>query len=271
MNTEKIVKHIESLFITTDNENFRTESGITFDSRSDIKRIGYCTNLTIDSIEKAKDQKIDLLITHHDAWEFLYGLKDECISKLRKYNISHYYTHLPLDDCDFGTNDTLAELLELKIVERTHLEDGFLCGRITELDKEISFIELVERVEKILGEPVQAWQFNDKKISKIGLVCGGGGLSPHVNIAVEKNCDTYITAEKSLYTIEFAQFKHLNLIIGSHTYTEIFGVESLAKKVKNKYSNLEIIRIDELHLETDNRLFNNTIKEEGKDGKINTI
>lgn len=59
----------------------------------------------------------------------------------------------------------------------------------------------------------------------------------------------YITGEKVLYTVEYAKFVEINLIIGSHTFTEIFGIESLAKKIKEKYSNIEIIKLKEEHLE----------------------
>lgn len=83
----------------------------------------------------------------------------------------------------------------------------------------------------------------------MGLVCGGGGLTPDVKIAYEKNCDVYITGEKILYTIEYAQFIGMNLIIGSHTFTEIFGIEGLAKKIASHFSDIEIVRLHEDHLE----------------------
>lgn len=170
-----------------------------------------------------------------------------------KYNISHYFNHLPLDDCSFGTNDTLLEKLGLHIIERTHEEDGFYCGRIAEFREGVEFSVFVEKIEHLLDEPVRAWEFNDRTIKRVGLVCGGGGLTPDVKIAVEKNCDVYITGEKILYTIEYAKFKKLNLIIGSHTFTELFGIESLAQKVKKGFKDIEIIRLQEEHLEAESK------------------
>lgn len=38
-------------------------------------------------------------------------------------------------------------------------------------------------------------------------------------------------------------------MIGSHTFTEVFGIESLAKKIKDKFNDVEIIRLKEEHLE----------------------
>ncbi|MEY8416536.1 Nif3-like dinuclear metal center hexameric protein [Tissierella praeacuta] len=249
MRLTEIEQYILDLFTTKDNEHFYEESGITVRGTDDIKRIGYCTNLNLDIIEEAKKNHVDLIITHHDAWEFVYGLKKACKEKLLEYNISHYFNHLPLDDCDFGTNNSLIEKLGLEIIERTHEENGFFCGRVAKFKEEIIFEELVKKLEDILEEPVQSWKFKDGKIRTVGLVCGGGGFTTDVREAVERNCDVYITGEKVLYTIEYAKFAGINLIVGSHTFTEVFGIESLAMKIKDKYKDIEIIKLNEEHLE----------------------
>ncbi len=249
MRLTEIEEYILSLFDSRNNDCFHEESGITVRGTEKIKRIGYCTNLTLDTVEEAMHNNVDLIITHHDAWDFIYGLKDACREKLLENNMSHYFNHLPLDDCDFGTNNSLIAKLGLRIVERSHLEDGFYCGRITEFNKEITFEELVRKLEALLEEPVKAWKFKDKAIKRIGLVCGGGGLTSDVKEAAEKNCDVYITGEKVLYTIEYAKFVGMNLIIGSHTFTEVFGIQSLAKKIKERFNDIEIIKLKEEHLE----------------------
>lgn len=256
MELKEIEQYILELFTTRDNENFHEESGITVRVTEDIKRIGYCTNLTLETIEEAKKNNVDLIVTHHDAWEFIYGLKESCKEKLLEYNMSHYFNHLPLDDCEFGTNNSLTEKLGLEIIEKTHKEDGFFCGRIAEFKEPIKFEDLVERIEITLEEPVQSWKFNDREIKRVGLVCGGGSFTTDVREAIERNCDVYITGEKVLYTIEYAKFVGINLIVGSHTFTEVFGIESLAKKIKDKYKDIEIIRLKEEHLETEKTSLN---------------
>ncbi|TCT15639.1 dinuclear metal center YbgI/SA1388 family protein [Natranaerovirga pectinivora] len=249
MRLTEIEEFIVNLFDSKYNEFFHKESGITVRGKEDVRKIGYCTNLTLDTIEEARKNNVDLIITHHDAWDFIFGLKDACHNKLMEYNMSHYFNHLPLDDCHFGTNDSLIEKLGLHIIERTHIENGFYCGRIAEFKEEIEFEELVKRIEVILEEPVKAWKFKVGKVKRIGLVCGGGGLTSDVREAFEKNCDVYITGEKTLYTIEYAKFVEISLIIGSHTFTELFGIESLARQIADKYKDIEIIRLVEEHLE----------------------
>jgi len=250
MKLTRIEEYINSLFKTTDNPEYHSESGVTYDAIKNIERIGYCTNLTPSVIEKAKTQGVDLIITHHDAWDFIPDLKEVCTGKLKEYGISHYYNHLPLDDCEFGTNDSLVEKLGLNLVEKTHEFDGFKFGRIGEYEEKIEFTQLVSVLEKSLDESVKSWQFNDRKVKRVGLVCGNGGQVDCMKVAVDKSCDVYITGENDLYTIQYAQLKGLNLIIGSHTFTELFGIENLALKLKSRFEEIEIVKIQEEHLET---------------------
>lgn len=249
MRLAEVEEFIESLFETRRNDCFDRESGVTARGAEEIKTVGYCTNLTLDTVGEAIRNGVDLMVTHHDAWDSMFGLKEACLERLLEAGISHYFNHLPLDDCDFGTNNSLAEKLGLRILEKSHLEDGFYCGRIAEFSEATTLEELAGRLELILEEPVQAWEFRGGPIRRVGLVCGGGGLTPDLREASEKGCDAYITGEKTLYTIEYARFVGMDLIIGSHTFTEVFGVESLAKRIKMRFRDMEIVRLTEDHLE----------------------
>ena len=86
-------------------------------------------------------------------------------------------------------------------------------------------------------------------MKRVGLVCGNGGSTTCLKEAVENKCDVYITGECNLYTIQYAKFKGINLIIGSHTFTEFFGIQSLALKLNENIKELEVIRLNEEHYE----------------------
>lgn len=249
MDVSHIVKEINELFNVTNKEIYSSESGITYHANKKVKKIGYCVNLTLETIEEARIHGVDMMLTHHDAWDEIYGLKEACIKKLTEYSISHYYNHLPLDDCNFGTNDSLLKKLNLKNVKRTHEWEGLYFGRVAEYDEEIEFDELVNSIENLLEEPVKFWRFNDKKIKKVGLVCGNGGTTTCLKEAVENKCDVYITGEYNLYTIQYAKFKGINLIIGSHTFTEFFGIQSLALKLNKNKNEDKVVRLNEEHYE----------------------
>lgn len=249
MDALHIVEKIDDLFNMTNEEIYSGESGITYHEDKKVKKLGYCVNLTLETVEEARIHGVDMMITHHPAWDEIYGLKEACIEKLAEYGISHYYNHLPLDDCNFGTNDSLLKRLNLKNVKRTHEWEGLYFGRVAEYDGEIEFNELVKNIESLLEEPVKSWRFNDKKVKRVGLVCGNGGSTACLKEAVKNKCDVYITGECNLYTIQYAQFKGINLIIGSHTFTEVFGVESLALKLNENIKELEVVRLNEEHYE----------------------
>ncbi len=249
MNINEIKKNVIDLF-EKEKIEVNGESGFLINGRNDVKRIGYATNLTPNVIEKAIEHKIDLIITHHDAWEFVYGMKEYCVEKLRENVISHFFVHLPLDDCEFGTNVSFLNRLGTEIIQKLNLQEKFFyCGRIGELSKEIDFEELVLKVEDLLGEKVKHWKNNNKKIKRVGFLSGAGFSTSDMKEFVENGCDVFITGEKILYTIQYAEFTGINLIVGSHTYTELPGVEALCKKIKEKYSEIEIMRIDENHNE----------------------
>ncbi|MGE6257198.1 Nif3-like dinuclear metal center hexameric protein [Heyndrickxia sporothermodurans] len=82
-------------------------------------------------------------------------------------------------------------------------------------------------MRKELQEPIRVWRNNRKKVFQVGVLTGAGDSSDHIQFAVKNGCDTYVTGEANLYTIQYAKFLGINLLVGSHTYTENFGVEAL--------------------------------------------
>lgn len=249
MNVLHIVERINELFNIKNKEVYFSESGITYNADKEIKKIGYCVNLTLKTVEEARINGVDMMLTHHDAWDEIYGLKEACIKKLAEYGISHYYNHLPLDDCNFGTNNSLLKKLNLKIIKNTHEWEGLYFGRVAEYEEEIEFDELVKIIENLLEEPVKSWQFNDKRVKRVGIVCGNGGPTDCLKESVENKCDVYITGECNLYTIQYAELKGINLIVGSHTFTEFFGIQSLALKLNELEKDLEVVKLNEEHYE----------------------
>jgi len=250
-----LVKDFENFIINTftkeklDIVKGEGEYGFTNKGNEEISKVGYCTNLTIESANEAVRNNIDLLITHHDAWEWMIGMKEEILEILKKNDISHFFIHSPLDDAEFGTNTSILRKLGFKVIDKFALEDGMYCGRIGEIDKPVEFKYLVSEIENLLEEPIKSWKNNNRLIKKIGVVTGAGFSATDMKEAIDLGCDVYFTGEKILYTVQYAQYKKTNLIVGSHTFTEIFGVETLATMIKDKYPGVEVIKINETHIE----------------------
>jgi putative NIF3 family GTP cyclohydrolase 1 type 2 len=215
-----------------------------------IRRIGYATNITPDIIRQATENKVDLILTHHDAWDFIFGMKEECHRLLKQFQISHYFVHLPLDYADFGTCNSLFHSLEInQIIQTSYHNEGRTMPGVGVFNDLLTFDELCERVVAVLGENVKSWKNSEKLVGRLGIITGAGNSTNNILDAVKLGCDAYITGEKTLYTIQYAQYVGMNLIVGSHTFTEIFGVRSLVNQIKTKFSHLETIELTEDHFE----------------------
>lgn len=225
--------------------------GFTNTSNHEIRKIGYATNLSLETVEQAIQQGVDLIVTHHDAWDFLYGLREACVKKMQEHNISHFWIHAPLDFVEFGTCTSLMETLEIDTITKYSSyndEDGDLPG-IGEYSHSFDFNLLTEKMRSKLNEPVRAWKNNDKEVKRIGVLTGAGHSSSIIQKAVDEGCDTYVTGEATLYAIQYAEFAGINLLVGSHTFTEIFGVETLAKKIVELNPDVVISELKEAHFE----------------------
>ena len=93
--------------------------------------IGYATTITPDTIKTAVDRDVDVIVTHHDAWEFMFEQREEVRALLRKNGLTHIWAHLPLDLADFGTSAML--LSEIGCTPVATLAEN--AGRVGELSE----------------------------------------------------------------------------------------------------------------------------------------
>lgn len=249
MHITQFKEHIASLFEEHLNKYGDDEYDFTHISKEEFHKIGYTTNLTLETIEEAYQNGVDMILTHHAPWSFLFGMEEACIKKLKEYEMNHFWIHLPLDFVKFGTCTSLFNEIGIDtILEYSTYEEEELPG-IGEYKEAIPFSNLVGKLEERMEEKVKSWKNHDKPVKRIAILTGAGNNTNLIERALEKGCDTYITGEKTLYTVQHAKFKDINLIVGSHTFTEVFGVESLARKLKERDNSIEITRLNEDHLE----------------------
>lgn len=213
-----------------------------------IEKIGYSVNLTPDIIKQAKDNNVDLILTHHNIWEDHFELRDDCLKLLNEYELVHFFNHLPLDSMPFGPSGAFANKLGLNIIKRISQYEGFYFGVVGEFENTITLKEFQEKVEKVMTHKVRVWQNNDRLIKRVGIVSGSGKDLESLHDAHLENCDAYITGEKSLTTLLYARHIGLNFILGSHTFTEIYGLKNYADLIKEK-TRLEFVELKEEWIE----------------------
>lgn len=86
-------------------------------------------------------------------------------------------------------------------------------------------------------------------VETIGVITGAGSGTGYVKEAAEAGCQLYITGEQSLYLVQYCMHLGMNLIVGSHTFTELPGVRALANLLKDRNPELDLIQLPETHYE----------------------
>jgi len=184
----------------------------------------------------AAKQNVDLLIVHHGLfWQGLQPVTSGLRRQLNlafENNIALYSAHLPLDlHSEVGNNAQLAAGLELTTIQPFFEEKGQLIGvkaRVSLLRDEVD-----RKLQKALAGPVKAFMFGPKKTGTIGIITGGAG-SEIYKIAQE-GIDTFITGEAPHWAAVAADELGMNLLLGGHYATEVFGVKALAAHLSKRF------------------------------------
>jgi len=241
---ERLITHLEACFEPIRVRDYDGEFGIVANSDRQIARVGYATNLDPITATKAVDAGVDALITHHDAWDFLLELRPEAHRILSNAGISHCFVHLPLDAAPFGTTATLAKHLELEIGEPFAFFDGLPCGRVGLAASPILLEDVAARLRSSIGCDVRTWPYGSPQARRVGVTTGAGNVTNAMKEAADLRCDTYVTGESSLYSVQYARYRRINLVVGTHTQTELPGVKSLCDRLRDS-TELEFVEIPE--------------------------
>ena len=205
--------------------------------------LGYATTLTPAIIGQAKANQLDLLVTHHDAWDFLLEERSTSLELLEQYQISHVWCHAPLDAADFGTSAALLAALGCKPVGTIAGGDG----RVGELAGPVALADIIQSLERQLQEAPCRIVAADRPVRRIACVTGAGASINYLTEALTCAADLYITGETNLYLLEYASFRKVNLLVYSHNYTEMPGTRNLAERIAARLGIKNVLRLDEPH------------------------
>jgi putative NIF3 family GTP cyclohydrolase 1 type 2 len=93
--------------------------------------------------------------------------------------------------------------------------------------------ELVQKLQKALNGQVKVFGFGPEQTREIGIVTGAAG-SEIYRIA-DEGIDTFITGEAPHWAAVAAEGIGVNLLLGGHYATEVFGVKALAAHLSKRF------------------------------------
>ena len=211
-------------------------NGLQIENSGDVTKIGASVDASTRVLAAAVKQNVDLVIVHHGLfWQGLQPVTGALRRQLQlafENNIALYSAHLPLDlHSEVGNNAQLAAALGLTSIQPFFEEKGQLVG--VKARASLPRNEVDRKLQKALAGPVKAFMFGPKKTGKIGIITGGAG-SEIYKVALE-GIDTFITGEAPHWAAVAADELGMNLLLGGHYATEVFGVKALAVHLSKRF------------------------------------
>ena len=222
------------------------KNGLQVSHNRIVEKIGWAVDADMESIRKAGKEKVDFLIVHHGLFWGSSALDRKIragrIRLAKRLGVAIYSYHLPLDaHPELGNSIGLLRALGLDKWKRKRF--GKAMGREIGYKVEGGRVRLRDLVKKVallrsrprrsrgesfagLASRVKVIEGGQKICRRIGIVTGGFGDLDQV---VKAGLDTLITGEVDYPTEVKAKELGINLILGGHRETEIYGARSMAQ------------------------------------------
>ncbi len=211
-------------------------NGLQLENSGSVRKIAAAVDFSTQALEATTKCGANLLIVHHGM--FWSGLRPVTKAVHRQLSfaldndIAVYSAHLPLDlHPAIGNNVLLARAIGIKNAGPFLEIKGSLLGQRAPV--EIAVSEMVERLEKAVSGPVHAIAAGPKTTRQIGIITGGAG--GEVERVAAEGVDTFITGEAPHWAAIAARELEVNLLLGGHYATEVFGVKALGVHLAEKF------------------------------------
>jgi len=211
-------------------------NGLQIENSGRVSRIGAGVDVSTRILAEAAKKNVDLLIVHHGLfWPGLQPVTSALRRQLQlafEKDIALYSAHLPLDiHPKVGNNAQLIATLGLKFAEPFLEEKGQPVGLKARISMPRS--DLVRKLRRALSGPIKAFNFGPRQTRVIGVVTGGAGSE--IYRVAKENVDTFITGEAPHWAAVAAEELGMNLFLGGHYATEVFGVKALAAHLSKRF------------------------------------
>src|SRR5438552_7933524 len=211
-------------------------NGLQIENSGRVTRLGAAVDVSTRVLTEAANKNVDLLIVHHGLfWPGLQPVTSALRRQLQlafENDIALYSAHLPLDvHPKVGNNAQLVAALGLKSAQPFLEEKGQPVG--LKIRASLPRSELVHKLEGALNSSVKVFGFGPKRARVISVVTGAAGSD--IYRVAEENVDTFITGEAPHWTAVAAEELGMNLLLGGHYATEVFGVKALAAHLAKRF------------------------------------
>jgi len=223
-------------------------------SDTTVNKILVALDITANVAEEAIDIGAELIVSHHPLYYSIGKITDEDVTgkkiiRMLSSGLSAICMHTNLDAARGGVGDVLAAAAGLvsrdgvfePLSDAKRLPSGEIVslGRVGNLDKPCKMEDYLIRLKEEFKTNGIRYYDAGRDIYKVAVVGGSGG-SEWDNV-VKSGSDTFVTGEVKYNHYLLAQEHGINLIEGGHFCTENLVIPVVAQKLRDNFSNLEIL------------------------------
>lgn len=227
-------------------------NGVQIHGIDKLSKLVLGVTLTHDLLQEAVQAGAQFVVTHHGldltSHNIVSSRMHAGTQRDLKFIFDHNLTvagyHYALDaQPQFGNNATIIKLLGAELSGETYYDDW---GYVAEFKESIKATELSEKLSDIMEHDIFTVYAGPDMIKRIG-VCSGGAKPYDRSLfeIIDKKLDAHISGEIIEASTSQAQGVGYNYFACGHYASEIFGVQELGKKLKEKFGDkLEVEFID---------------------------
>lgn len=246
MRRDELVAYLDEYLRVRSIED-NSQNGLQVEGPEEVFRVACAVDACQAVFEQAVAAGAQFLIVHHGLfWEKpvrLVGPLFRRVQTLIAGACALYAVHLPLDmHPEVGNNAELARLLGLQDTAPFGEYHGSALGLGGTLAPAVPLNELVERLERAIGQPMlRVMACGPAQSARVGCISGGAAFL--IDRVAQAGFDTFVTGEPSHSFHHYAAEYGLNVIFGGHYATETLGVRALARHLSDRFG-LETIFLD---------------------------
>ncbi len=214
-----------------------------------VTRCLLALDVTVPVIEEAAALGAELIVAHHPLiFDPLRSLTDEGDGRkalmLAEKGVAVVCMHTNLDIASGGVNDVLIRLLGAEPEEALDA-DG--CGRVGTLPAPLPMEDFLARCKTRLQCAGLRYHDAGRSVRRLAVMGGAGGSA--LRAALEKDCDTYVTADVKYHVFLDAAEQGINLIDADHFCTENPVIPELARRLREVYPQV-VFAVSRVHGQT---------------------